>query len=138
MKTAALYVTLALNVWVLGAMLVFALHSYPSFGRSLAGYASFNRTIGFAVVPFELLAFVVPLALYAVRPQPLSAVHAFTALGVVYFVITFAWHLPAHRPLAAGTSNDLGVLLASQWARTVVQVARVGVAAWLVAKNAGT
>lgn len=127
-----LWAVLALQVYVLGAMLVFALHSYPAFGRSLAGYASFTRTIGLAVVPFELLAFVVPLALYAVRPQPLAAVHALTALGVAYFVITFAWHLPAHRPLAAGAAGDLGALMSSQWARTAVQLARAGVAVYLM------
>ena len=132
MKAAALYATLALNVWVLGAMLVFALYSYPAFERSVATYAQFNRTIAFAVVPFELLAFLVPLVLYATRPQPLWAVHALTALGVSYFIITFAWHLPQHRPLAAGVAGNTGVLVASQWARTAVQVARVAVAGYLM------
>jgi hypothetical protein len=133
---ALLFASLALNVYVLGAMLVFALHSYPPFARSVEGYASFNRTIGVAVVPFELLAFLVPLALYATRPQPLAVVHALTALGLVYFAVTFAWHLPAHRPLAAGQAGGLGALLASQWARTAVQLARAGLTAWLTAKNA--
>lgn len=136
MSRAALYASLALNVWVLGAMFVFALVSYPAFERSLSGYASFNRTIGFAVVPFEFLAFLVPLLLYATRPQPLAAVHALTALGVVYFAITFVWHLPAHRPLAAGDASDLTRLMTSQWARTAVQLARAGLLGFLTVKSA--
>ncbi|MBL8953866.1 MAG: hypothetical protein JNK82_24025 [Myxococcaceae bacterium] len=134
---ALLYASAALNVYVLAAMLVFALYSYPQFEQSVATYAQFNRTIGFAVVPWEFLAFIVPLALYATKPQPLSAVHALTALGVIYFVITFSWHLPAHRPLAAGEAGDTQVLMASQWARTAVQVARAALAAGLAVHASG-
>lgn len=127
---ALLLGSLALNVYVLGAMLVFALVSYPSFtGEGLAAYPAFNKTIGVAVVPFELLAFLVPLGLYAFDRSP--RVHVVTALGVAYFVITFAWHLPAHRPLAAGTGGPLTALLVSQWARTVVQAVKVAVLGWV-------
>src|SRR3954466_11115357 len=99
MHRTSLFASLALNVYVLGAMLVFALVSYPGFaGAGVSGYSAWNRVIGVAVVPFELLAFLVPLSLYAFDRGP--KVHAVTALGVAYFVITFAWHLPAHRPLA--------------------------------------
>lgn len=56
----------------------------------------------------------------------------------MYFVITFAWHLPAHRALAAGDNGAaaLGPLLLSQWARTAVQLMRVGLLAWLGASAA--
>jgi hypothetical protein len=132
----ALFASALLNVYVLGAMLVFALVSYPGFGHVdrasfPALYKSFNQTIGFAVVPFEFLAFLVPLSLYFFRPASLTPVHAVTALGVVYFAITFAWHLPQHRPLAAGDNTALSALMLSQWMRTVLQVVRAGLLTWL-------
>lgn len=139
MKSLLASSALAVNLWVLVAMGWFALSAYPGFGaeeRSAfpTAYSAFTARIGWAVVPWEFLAFLVPLALYATRPDgfPAWAVHVAVALGVAYFAITFGWHLPSHRALAAGdnSSEALKPLLTSQWVRTVVQVARVAVLAW--------
>ena len=63
----------------------------------------------------------------------LWAVHALIALGVAYFAITFGWHVPSHKPLAAGdnSAQALAPLLTSQWVRTAVQAARAGLLVWL-------
>ena len=121
-------VCLVLNAYLLGVMVLFATVSYPQLGESLTGYSGFTGRIAVPVVTFEFLAFFATLALYAVKPEPMWAVHAIVALGVGYFVITFGWHLPAHRALAAGdrSPTDMARLLASQWARTALQVIRVG------------
>lgn len=134
---------LIVNAYLLGAMVLFAAVTYPQFGAVDRAafpplYQSFNARIGVAVVPWEFVAFLVTLALYLFRDElPLGPVHAVAALGVAYFAITFAWHLPAHRPLAAGDNSALAALLASQWARTLVQVGRVGVLAWLALRPPG-
>jgi hypothetical protein len=133
---------LAVNLYLLGVMVLFATITYPQFGSvdraafpSL--YSAFNSRIGAPVVLWEFVAFFATLALYARRPDSASVVmvHALTALGIAYFAITFGWHLPAHRPLAAGDNSvaQLAPLLASQWARTAVQLGRSGVLAWLSA-----
>lgn len=128
---------LIVNTYLLGAMVMFAAVTYPQFGAVERAafvplYQSFNSRIGFAVVPWEFVAFLVTLALYVFRDElPLMVLHAVVALGVAYFVITFAWHLPAHRPLAAGDNSVLAPLLTSQWARTIVQVLRVALLAWM-------
>lgn len=128
---------LVINTYLLGAMVMFAAVTYPSFGTVDRAafpplYQSFNARIGVAVVPWEFLAFLVTLALYVFRDQlPMTLIHVVVALGVAYFVITFAWHLPAHRPLAAGDNSVLAPLLTSQWARTLVQLLRVVLLAWL-------
>lgn len=134
---------LIVNAYLLGAMVLFAAVTYPQFGAVDRAafpplYQSFNARIGVAVVPWEFVAFLVTLALYLFRDElPLGPVHAVAALGVAYFAITFAWHLPAHRPLAAGDNSALAALLTSQWARTLVQVGRVGVLAWLALRPPG-
>ena len=128
---------LAVNVYLLGAMLWFAAIAYPQFGAVDRAafppiYAAFTARIAFTVVPWEFVAFLATLPLYFARPVavPVWCVHALVALGVAYFAITFAWHLPAHRPLAAGDNSGLAVLLTSQWVRTGVQAVRAGVLIW--------
>lgn len=144
MKGAALVVCLVTNAYLLAAMIGFAVVSYPQFAsvdRSVfpAVYSAFTARIGFAVVPFEFLALILTFPLYAWRPESMTSgsVHVLVALGVAYFAITFGWHLPAHRALAAGDNSDLSVLLTSQWARTVVQVVRVAVLGWVSARAMG-
>ena len=76
--------------------------------------------------------------LYAARPDstPGSAVHGVVALGILYFGVTFGWHLPAHRALASGGNSvaTISIILRSQWARTFVQVFRAAMLAWLDAR----
>jgi hypothetical protein len=140
LKAWTLVACSATNLYLLGVMVVFAAVLYPQFGSVERGafpalYEAFNSRIGGPVVLWEFAALLTTLPLYAWRPDavPVGAVHALLALGVAYFAITFGWHLPAHRPLAAGDNSALGPLLQSQWARTVVQLVRAGVLAWLSA-----
>lgn len=130
----------AVNFYLLAVMVVFAAVVYPQFGAVERGafpplYAAFNARIGVPVVAFEFLAFLIPLVLYAARPAvvPLWAVHVSAALGVAYFAITFGWHLPAHRALAAGdnSAEALRGVFSSQWARTALQVLRAGFLGYL-------
>jgi len=133
----------AANLYLLGVMVVFAAVLYPQLGAVDRAafpplYTAFTGRIGAPVVLFELAALLTTLPLYAWRPEatPLGAVHALVALGILYFVITFGWHLPAHRALAAGDNGSAALepLLRSQWARTGVQLARAALLAWLGAR----
>jgi hypothetical protein len=142
----ALVVCAAVNLYLLGVMVLFAAVVYPQFGsveRSAFPplYQGFTSRIGAPVVLAELAAFGVTLVLYAARPAqvPLGSVHALVALGVAYFAITFGWHLPSHRPLAAGDNapERLAALLMSQWSRTVVQALRAGGLMVLLARCLG-
>ena len=140
MKSLLFVLCLAANVYLLGAMLIFALVTYPQLGATPApgftsAYAAFNAGIGLPVVSVEFGAALLTLALYAARPDavPLWAVHVLVARTVAYFAITFGWHLPAHRALAAGDNSAAAMapLLSSQWARTAVQFLRAALLLWL-------
>jgi hypothetical protein len=133
LKAWTLGICTATNVYLLGAMLVFALVSYPSLASAEQAlfpslYAEFTGRLVPLVVPAEFLAAGLTFPLYGWRPAavPLWSVHLLVALAVGYFVITFAWHLPAHRALAAGDSSGsaFAPLMSSQWARTWLQVGR--------------
>ena len=145
LKAWTLVGCLLANGYLLGVMVLFATVVYPSFAAVDAKafpalYSSFTGRIAVSVVPFEFLALLAMLLLYGWRPSavPLAAVHAVVALGVAYFVITFASHLPSHKALAAGDNGPdaLAPLLFSQWARTIVQLVRTAVLAWLAARAA--
>ena len=133
MKTWTLVICSAVNLYLLGVMVFFAAVSYPQLGAvdraafpSL--YQSLTSRIALPVVVWEFVALLATAALYFARPAaaPIWAVHALMALGVVYFAITFGWHLPSHRALAAGDNSPeaLAPLLTSQWTRTAVQAGR--------------
>lgn len=139
-KALSLVMCSAVNAYLLGVMVLFGAVLYPQFpdlDRTAfpAFYAAFNSRIGAPVVLFEFLALITTLLLYAARPDdvPAVAVHVLVTLGVVYFGITFGWHLPSHRVLAGGdnSAGAMAPLLASQWARTAVQVVRCAGLAWL-------
>lgn len=143
MKAWTLVLCSAVNLYLLGVMVLFAAVLYPALGAVERGafpplYSSFTSRIGVPVVVFEFAALLVTFPLYAARPAeaPIAAVHALVALGVVYFVITFGWHLPAHRALAAGdnSASAMRPLLDSQWVRTAVQLGRAALLAWLGAR----
>ncbi len=146
LKAWILVGSLAINLYLLGVMVVFAAVLYPQFASVERGafpplYDAFNSRIGAPVVLWEFAALLVTLLLYLWRPAPvpLAAVHVLLALGLAYFAITFGWHLPAHRPLAAGDNSPaaLRALGSSQGARTAVQLARAGLLAWLSARAMG-
>lgn len=143
MKAWTLPICGAANVYLLAVMVLFATVIYPGFGSVDASafpamYKGFTGRIGLPVVAMEFLAFLVVFSLYLARPDttPAWAVHVLVGLGVAYFAITFAWHLPSHRALAAGdnSARALAPLLASQWTRTIVQLARAGLLVWLAAR----
>jgi hypothetical protein len=143
LKAWSLVVCSAANLYLLGVMVVFAAVVYPQLGAVDRGafprvYAAFTGRIGVPVVLFEFAALLLTFPLYLARPDavPVGAVHALVALGVAHFAITFGWHLPAHKALAAGDNGAeaLAPLLQSHWARTAVQLVRAGLLAWLAAK----
>ena len=145
MKAWTLPICSAANVYLLAAMVFFAMVSYPQFGAVDAAafpalYKAFTGRIGLPVVTMEFAALLVTFPLYFARPDatPAWAVHVLVALGVAYFAITFGWHLPAHRALAAGDNSPsaLAPLLASQWARPGVQLARAALCVGLLATKA--
>ena len=140
MKAWTLVLCSAANLYLLGVMVFFAAVSYPQLGTvdraafpSL--YQALTSRIGLPVVVWEFAALLATVPLYFARPAstPLWAVHGLIALGVAYFAITFGWHLPSHKALAAGdnSAEALAPLLTSQWIRTVVQAARAGLLIWL-------
>lgn len=130
---------LVINVYLLGVMVMFASVVYPLFATVRpeafgALYQRFTSSIGVPVVAWEFVALLVTVLLYLARPEsmPSSVVHVLVGLTVVYFAITFGWHLPAHRALAANDNSSAALqpLLASQWVRTVVQLMKVVVLGW--------
>ena len=143
MRAWTLVLCVGINFYLLGVTILLGAVIYPQFGvverAAFPGlYEAFNSRIGAPVVAFEFLALASTLALYAWRPAtaPIAAVHALTILGITYFAITFAWHLPSHRPIAAGDNAQalLRPLLRSQWTRTAVQLARTALLAWMSAR----
>lgn len=139
MKSALLYVCTAVNVYVLLGSLYLALVVYPRFitvppAEWNASYHAFTQRNGIVFVPWELLAFVLTVALYFARPDavPSWVVHLATVCGVVYFAITFGWHLPVHRDLETNGNDAARVapLLTSHWLRTAVELPRVGALLW--------
>jgi hypothetical protein len=130
-KSWMLVLALAVNLYLCGVMVLFAAVVYPQLGAAERSafpplYQAFNARIGAPVVLFEFLALLVTLGLYAARPEgtPLWAVHLAVGLSLAYFAVTFGWHLPAHRLLAAGDNSAaaLAPLLRSQWLRTGLQL----------------
>ena len=147
LKDWTLVICSAANLYLLGVMVVFAAVLYPQFGAVERGafpplYSAFNSRIGAPVVLWEFAALILTLTLYAWRPAnvPLWAVHGLLVLGIAYFAITFGWHLPSHRALAAGDNSPtaLAPLLNSQWARTLVQLIRCAGISWLLAISNST
>jgi hypothetical protein len=142
MRDWTIVICSAANLYLLGVMVVFGAIVYPQFGAvERSGfpplYQAFNARIGAPVVLWEFAALLLTFPLYAWRPAstPLWAVHGLVGLGVAYFAITFGWHLPAHRALAAGDNSPaaLAPLLNSQWARSLVQLIRCAGLSWLSA-----
>ena len=139
-KSWAVVVCSAVNLYLLGAMVLFAAIVYPGFAAVDRAafpplYQAFTSRIPVSVVAWEFAALLVTVPLYFARPSgvPAWAVHALMVLGAAYFAITFGWHLPAHRALATGDNSPqaLAPLLSSQWARTAVQLVRAGLLVWM-------
>lgn len=133
------------SFYLLGVMLVFQRVTYPGFAdvggaQFPAAYAAFNARIGLPVVVPELLAVLLTIPLFFVRPAgvPAWSVGVAFALGLAYLAITFGWHLPVHRALAKGDQSPavMAALLRTNAARTVVQAVKCGLAAWMLVVGA--
>ena len=145
LKVWTLTICSAVNLYLLGVMVLFAAVAYPQFSAVDRAsfpplYQAFTGRIGVPVVVWEFLALFTTVPLYFARPSavPAWSVHVLIVLGLAYFAITFGWHLPSHRALAAGdnSAEALAPLLQSQWARTFVQLGRAAVVIWLGAEVA--
>jgi hypothetical protein len=102
-----------------------------------AFHASVTQHLRVAFILPEFLSFFSLLPLLWRQPEgvPKWGVWVAVALGLVYFAITFRWHLPQHQRLAGGDASPevMGVLMASHAVRTVTVALRCAVLLWLVA-----
>lgn len=131
------------NAYLLGVLVMYQRVDYPLFGAVSraefpAYYAAFTSKIPLPVVLWEFVALLaaVPLVWYRPDGVPAWSVSASLAAGVVYMVITFAWHLPVHKTLGTGDNSPavLRVLLSSNLARTIVQAGKCVLAGWMIAR----
>lgn len=131
----------AVNLYLLGAAVMLQAVQYPLLGEvgtaSLpALHAALSRRLGGVFVLPEFLAFLGALPLLRLRlPRvPAWSVWACLLLGVVYFIVTFGWHLPAHRFLARGdaSASVLARLLISHGVRTASLALKCGLLLWMI------
>ncbi|HRI71685.1 MAG TPA: hypothetical protein PK156_45950 [Polyangium sp.] len=124
----------AINLYLLGAACLLQAVAYPLLGdvsidQLPAVHAGLTRRLGVAFILPELLAFVAVLPLFRWCPSGISKKNLVVCilLGVVYFALTFAWHLPTHKLLSMGNGSAMPALLASHALRTIVQAVKCGV-----------
>lgn len=137
----------AVNLYLLGAATLLQAVQYPLLGEVGSAalpalHASLSRRLGLPFILPEFLAFLTVLPLLRLRPPrvPAWAVWACVVLGVVYFAVTFGWHLPAHKLLAGGDDSPgtLQLLLTSHAVRTASLALKCGLLGWMtVAGGAG-
>jgi len=130
----------AINLYLLGAACVLWAVVYPQLqdvGRAElpAFHASLTQHLRVAFILPEFLSFFSLVPLLWRRPEgvPGWAAWAVVGLGLVYFAITFAWHLPQHQRLAGGegSAEVMGALMASHAVRTVTVALRCGLLVWM-------
>ena len=131
----------AINLYLLGAACLLLAVAYPQLGEVgrealPAWHASLSRRLVVAFITPEFLSFLVMLPLLRWRPEgaPASLAWGAVLLGLVYFAITFGWHLPAHRQIAGGDASPevMGAMLGSHAVRTVALALRCGLLVWMV------
>ena len=137
-----LVICAAVNLYLLGAAAILQVVQYPLLG-DVGGsalpsvHAALTRRLGVVFILPEFLAFLSVLPLFWLRPPelPAVAVWACLALGIAYFVITFGWHLPAHKLLSTGDSSTAALrkLLVSHAARTTTVALKCGILLWMIA-----
>lgn len=141
LEVFALVVCGALNLYLLGAATLLLAVSYPMLGAAGSAalpalYAALNARLGLSFVLPEFLAFLAVLPLLALRPPriPARAVWVCIALGVVWFVVTFGWHLPAHKVIAMGDASPpvMQWLLVSHATRTASLALKCGILSWMI------
>lgn len=137
----------AVNLYLLGAATLLQAVQYPLLGEVGSAalpalHASLSRRLGLAFILPEFLAFLSVLPLLRLRPPrvPAWSVWACVALGVVYFAVTFGWHLPAHKLLAGGENSPstLQLLLVSHAVRTASLALKCGLLVWMIAAGSSS
>lgn len=132
----------ALNLYLLGAATLLGRVSYPLMaeaGRAALPvlHTALNRRLGLVFIAPEFLAFLAVLPLFWLRPArvAIGSVWLCVALGVAYFVVTFGWHLPAHKLLDGDTSDQaMRTLLVSHAVRTILVALKCGLLLWMLAR----
>jgi hypothetical protein len=131
----------AIHLYLLGAACLLWAVAYPQLAEVArselpAFHAALSRRLATAFILPEFLSFFSLLPLLWRRPEAVPAwpVWAAVGLGLVYFALTFGWHLPQHRLLAGGDASPgvMGALMASHAVRTVTVALRCGLLLWAV------
>lgn len=132
----------AINLYLLGAACVLWAVVYPQLGEVgqtelPAFHASLTQHLRVAFILPEFLSFFSLVPLLWRRPEavPGWAAWVVVGLGLVYFALTFLWHLPQHQLLAGGNASPevMGALMTSHAVRTVTVALRCGVLLWMAA-----
>lgn len=130
----------AINLYLLGAACVLWAVVYPQLadvGRAElpAFHAAVTQRLRVAFILPEFLSFFSLLPLLWRRPEGVPGWPAWAAvgLGLIYFALTFGWHLPAHGHLARGEASAevMGALMTSHAVRTVTVALRCGALLWM-------
>lgn len=129
----------AMNWYLLGAACLLLVVAYPLLGvvandALSTVHGALTRRLGIVFILPEFLAFVLVLPLFYWRPAftRASSLWACVGLGIVYFVVTFGGHLPAHELLALGDASALPTLLVSHVVRTLSLGLKCGLLTWMI------
>ncbi len=121
-----LLVCTAVNLYLLGAACMLQFVGYPLLLESGPGalpvlHAALTRRLGVVFILPEFLALLTLLPLLYWRPVRNEVWRLWVCLGlsIAYFVVTFGWHLPAHKLLASGDVSAMPTLLESHAVRTI-------------------
>ncbi len=121
-----LLVCTAVNLYLLGAACMLQFVGYPLLLESGPGalpvlHAALTRRLGVVFILPEFLALLTLLPLLYWRPVRNQVGRLWVCLGlsIAYFVVTFGWHLPAHKLLALGDVSAMPTLLGSHAVRTI-------------------
>lgn len=132
----------AANLYLLGAACLLQFVAYPLLGTNgnagLAGlHTALTSRLGGAFILPEFVAFGLVLPLFYWRPQQTrpSTLWICLALGILYFVVTFGWHLLAHKLLASGDASAMPALLVSHAIRTTFVALKCGFLLHLVSRE---
>lgn len=130
----------AVNLYLLGAACLLQFVGYPLLleaGNSALPtlHAALTRRLGVVFIMPEFLALFFLLPLFRWRPANVRPfrLEACLALGFAYFVVTFGWHLPAHKRLALGHAGAMSILLGSHAVRTLFTALKCGLLLEMIA-----
>ncbi len=117
----------AVNLYLLGAACLLQFVGYPLLLEAGDGalsvlHTALTRRLGVVFILPEFLALLTLLPLLYWRPvhRGVWRLWVCLGLGIGYFIVTFGWHLPAHKLLAAGDASAMPRLLVSHAVRTIM------------------